>query len=285
MKKSLNIFYLFRLFLGWKGKRYNKRMNCPICHEPLVRGEKSYHCPNRHTFDIAKSGYVNLSRKQKAGGDNKLMVQARSEFLESGYYAFLRTKLTEILEEIKPHNYLDLGCGQGYYTRELSQSATHAYGIDLSVPAITHASKHDKKTQYIVGSIYDLPFEDASMDLLTSIFTPIPSAEAARVLKENGLLITVTPGEMHHIELKEQLYENVRLNPPLKPVEGFELENQIEISQVHHVEDVMALLKMTPYFYRTPKEAIEKLEHNQQGLAITFNFVISTWRKHNESQN
>lgn len=260
-------------------------MNCPICHEPLVCEGKYYQCPHHHTFDIAKSGYVNLSRKQKAGGDNKLMVQARSEFLESGYYAFLRTKLIEILSQMKPKEYLDLGCGQGYYTSKLAKFAIHPYGIDLSVPAITHAAKHDKKTQYIVGSIYDLPFEDASMDMLTSIFTPIPAKEASRVLKENARLITVTPGKMHHVELKEQLYENVRLNPPLKPVEGFELEDQIEISQVHHVEDVMTLLKMTPYFYRTPKEAIEKLKQKQQGMAITFDFVISTWRKNNESKN
>lgn len=51
-------------------------MNCPICHEPLTLEGKSYQCKNKHTFDRAKSGYVNLSRKQKASGDNKLMVQA-----------------------------------------------------------------------------------------------------------------------------------------------------------------------------------------------------------------
>lgn len=260
-------------------------MNCPICHEPLTLEGKSYQCKNKHTFDRAKSGYVNLSRKQKASGDNKLMVQARSEFLESGYYAFLKDELQKLMSKHQPKCYLDLGCGQGYYTKDLSQYAKSAYGIDLSVPAITHASKIDKHTQYIVGSIYDLPFEGQEMDLLTSIFTPIQTKEAARVLKPTGYLVTVTPGKMHHVELKEQLYENVRYNPPLKPLEGFELVEQQEISQVHHVQDVMALLKMTPYFYKTPKEAIEKLQANQQGLAITFHFVISTWRKIDENKN
>lgn len=260
-------------------------MKCPICHEPLQREGKSYQCKNKHTFDIAKSGYVNLSRKQKASGDNKLMVQARSEFLESGYYAFLKDELTKQIASLRPENYLDLGCGQGYYTKDLSQYAKHAYGIDLSVPAITHASKHDPHTQYIVGSIYSLPFADQSMDVLTSIFTPIPCQEAARVLKSSGRLITVTPGKMHHVELKQQLYTEVRYNPPMKPLAEFELVNQQEIEQVHLVQDVMALLKMTPYFYKTPKEAIEKLQANQQGLAITFQFVISTWRKIDENEN
>lgn len=58
---------------------------CPVCGEKLDRSGKSYICPNRHTFDMAKSGYVNLLPTNNSGsvhGDNKLMLRARREFLE-----------------------------------------------------------------------------------------------------------------------------------------------------------------------------------------------------------
>ena len=40
---------------------------CPVCSEMLYKEGKSYICPKRHTFDIAKSGYVNIE-DIKCGG-------------------------------------------------------------------------------------------------------------------------------------------------------------------------------------------------------------------------
>lgn len=34
--------------------------SCPLCHQPLSREKNSYICPQRHQFDMAKEGYVNL---------------------------------------------------------------------------------------------------------------------------------------------------------------------------------------------------------------------------------
>ena len=56
---------------------------CPVCKEKLIKGNKTFRCVNNHSFDCAKQGYVNLSRKQtKNHGDNALMVKARTDFLE-----------------------------------------------------------------------------------------------------------------------------------------------------------------------------------------------------------
>ena len=38
---------------------------CPICSEPLGREGNSLVCPNRHSFDIARQGYVNLLTVQQ----------------------------------------------------------------------------------------------------------------------------------------------------------------------------------------------------------------------------
>ncbi|MGC4387892.1 putative RNA methyltransferase, partial [Streptococcus suis] len=38
---------------------------CPHCGQALGLDQSSLRCPNRHTFDIAKQGYVNLAPQVK----------------------------------------------------------------------------------------------------------------------------------------------------------------------------------------------------------------------------
>lgn len=69
---------------------------CPVCKEKLIKENKTFRCVNNHSFDCAKQGYVNLSRKQtKNHGDNALMVKARTDFLEKDYYDFMRQYVKE----------------------------------------------------------------------------------------------------------------------------------------------------------------------------------------------
>ena len=48
---------------------------CPICKEKLEREGKSYRCINNHSFDISKSGHINLlidnKKHSKMPGDDK----------------------------------------------------------------------------------------------------------------------------------------------------------------------------------------------------------------------
>jgi 23S rRNA (guanine745-N1)-methyltransferase len=178
---------------------------------------------------------------------------------------------------------VDLGCGQGYYTSLLAQNAKQCLGIDLSKEAILYASRHDKKSLYAVGSIYELPLFDESIDAATSIFTPIPDKEVVRVLKEGGYFITVTPAKEHLIELKKQLYENVYYNDePVSEYDGLVLESRYEIQSRQDVKQVWDLFEMTPYRYKTSRQACEKIQ-NLDHLECTFSFIISIYRK--ESQH
>ena len=74
---------------------------CPVCGKALELRDRSYICPEAHCFDVSKSGYVNLLMSQKSGnhGDDKLMVKARRDFLEKGYYDALRDKITETVKK------------------------------------------------------------------------------------------------------------------------------------------------------------------------------------------
>lgn len=256
---------------------------CPVCGHPLSEKKdgkrKSFFCDSGHQFDAARSGYVNLSMKQKTSGDNKEMVLARTRFLEEGYYSFLKEAILEKLGKAHPGLLIDLGCGEGWYTRDFSLKSGSCYGIDLSKEAVDHAAKTDKKTQYIVGTIYRLPFEDSSADVITSVFTPIPEAEIYRVLKPGGLFISASPGKMHHYELKEVLYDRVRLNDEPETLHRLNLLEREEIERKMHVENPQALLDMTPYRYRAPKEGLQRMENLKDGLDVQFDFLVSTWQK------
>ncbi len=86
--------------------------------------KNSYICPQRHQFDMAKEGYVNLlpvqHKRSRDPGDSAEMMQARRAFLDAGHYQPLRdaivAQLREWLDE-KATAVLDIGCGEGYYTR------------------------------------------------------------------------------------------------------------------------------------------------------------------------
>ena len=96
---------------------------CPVCGQSLFAEEKRYFCPKGHSFDRAKSGYVNLLQNQKSSakrhGDDRLMVKTRTEFLEKGYYNNLRDRIAELAGKYtgKTVNILDVGCGECFYTR------------------------------------------------------------------------------------------------------------------------------------------------------------------------
>ena len=66
-------------------------LRCPVCAGALEKRAGAYLCPKNHSFDIAKSGYVNLLLNSSQGhhGDDKLMVRARRDFLDKGYYLSL----------------------------------------------------------------------------------------------------------------------------------------------------------------------------------------------------
>lgn len=255
-------------------------LRCPICQEKLEKSDRQFVCPNHHSFDIAKQGYVNLSLKQKKNqGDNKAMVQARTHFLEKDYYAFMRQEVLDLLKKYEIHSLIDLGCGQGYYTSMFQSVCDPCFGVDLSKEAVLYAAKQNKKIQYLVASIYDLPFEDACCDGVTSIFVGQADQEVHRVLKDQGVWITVGPGPRHCWELKEKLYQTVLENPEEQDTkERFVLVEKKHIQKQEKVDELWNLLEMTPYRYKSPKAGLEAVK-NCSSLDVTFEFVIRCWRK------
>lgn len=184
------------------------KLICPICKTKFNRIARELVCENNHHFDFAKQGYINLYRSNKPlHGDNNEMVKARTAFLEKGVYAFLKEHLVNLNTKFHPEVFVDLGCGEGYYTDGFI--AQEKYGFDLSKDALKHASKNDKSTQYVVSSIFHLPIEDESCDVAVTCFAPAATEELQRILKPGGKFIFVTPGPKHLFEMKAVLYDKI----------------------------------------------------------------------------
>ena len=264
---------------------------CPVCKEELFEHEKSYLCKNSHCFDKSKFGYVNLLRSNQSSskrhGDDRMMVRARRDFLDKGYYGFLKDKLCEICADELPENsvILDAGCGECYYSSAILNTISadsQVYGIDISKDALEFASKRKSAVKTAVASLFNLPFADGSFDAVLNVFSPEAFEEFSRVLKKGGLLIRVIPLEKHLIELKELIYDKAYLNEiPDVEIDGFSLVCEHCISEnlmVSENQDLVNLFKMTPYYYKTGREDQMKIE-TVGGLTVTAQFCIRVYRK------
>ncbi|MEU8116978.1 putative RNA methyltransferase [Micromonospora sp. NPDC048947] len=74
------------------------RLRCPVCGEPLAEATAgstaTLRCPRRHSFDIARQGYVNLlAGRAPHAGDSAEMVAARADFLAAGHYDVISAAL------------------------------------------------------------------------------------------------------------------------------------------------------------------------------------------------
>ena len=265
-------------------------MLCPKCKEKLTKFSTVYSCPNGHSFDIAKEGYANLLLANKKNsqfpGDNKEMVKARVDFLNKGYYEPLSDAVNSCVSDMGKRliNVLDAGCGVGYYSKHLKiflKNQVNIIGIDISKFAVAKAAKSDKDSEYFVGSIFDLPIENKSQDVILNIFSPRSPDEFKRVLADDGIIIQVLPGKMHLYELKKALYgEDTYENEIEFSYDGFTLKDKRFVSSKICLdnEDLMSVFSMTPYLYKTKQEDIEKLKSIDK-IELTIDFVIAIWGK------
>ena len=251
---------------------------CPVCKKILTKREGSYCCENRHSFDIAREGYLNLNLKNsKNTGDNPDMIRARKKFLERGYYDFLKKEVDGLLDE--DDSLVDLACGEGYYTRDFR--CRDKIGVDLSKSGLKIASKSDKSTLYLLNSIYHNPLPDRCADKVVTIFAPIAEEEIVRILKDEGRFILVRPDVRHLYELKQVIYDRPYLNEAEDvQVKGMAREKQIAVEDRRTInnEDLKNLFMMTPYVNTTSAADKEKLDAVEE-LAVSFCFLIDVFKK------
>ena len=179
-----------------------------MCGEALAVGASAATCPRAHTFDRARSGYLNLllSNKKQSDepGDSPAMLRSRRAFLQRGLYdqmaAATVAAVTEIVAGRTEAHVADLGCGEVYFTARLHRAPGAAaspsvtcYGVDISRPGIRMATSYDRDITWVVASLHRAPFLARSLDVVCTLFAPIDAVELRRIIRDDGALVTVTP--------------------------------------------------------------------------------------------
>ena len=262
---------------------------CPHCRGALYKEEKRLLCHRGHSFDLAKAGYANLLVGKGGGvhGDNKEMIRARKDFLDGGYYLPLRDALVEVLKREAPESLIDAGCGECFYTEGMASTlpSCRIAGVDISKDALAYGAKRMKaRAETAVASVYDLPVAEEAFDALTLFFSPFAGEEFKRVLKKDGLFVMAIPGKRHLWELKSILYKEPYENKVAEfALDGFSLleERQVAFERTLEGKSLKDLFAMTPYFYRTPREGVERARAKER-LTVGFEFHLLTYRKKEE---
>lgn len=244
---------------------------CPVCQENLTLVESSLKCTNRHSFDLAKFGYINLAPqiKQSANYD-KENFQNRQQILEAGFYQAILEGISDLLAT-KPSakTVLDIGCGEGFYSRKLQEANPDKifYAFDISKDSVQIAAKSEPNwaVNWFVGDLARLPIKNTSMDILLDIFSPANYGEFQRVLSKDGILIKVIPTENHLKEIRQKVQDQLTnkdySNQDIK--EHFQehftiLSNQTaSLTKTITASQLQALLSMTPLLFHIDQSKID----------------------------
>jgi 23S rRNA (guanine745-N1)-methyltransferase len=280
---------------------------CPLDGEPLYLEGSTWRCsaghsPSKHSFDIAKQGYVNLlpvqQKRSHDPGDSKAMVAARQRFLDAGHYQPIAAAVSNaVLSSVErqtlvtpPLSCLDAGCGEGYYLRQLANAAPitqplSMMGLDISKWAVIAAAKQEDKqaplSSWVVGSNAHLPVQSETLDSVLCMFGFPVISEFARVLKTGGVLLQVQVGPDHLRELREIIYPRLkpeRLSETEVP-EGFIHHSSERVSYplaLNGSEKIADLLAMTPHLYRASAEGRARAAALEM-LIVTVDVRVVQW--------
>ncbi|WP_018221189.1 putative RNA methyltransferase [Salinispora pacifica] len=205
--------------------RIRHRLRCPVCALPLAAATagttRTLTCPRRHSFDVARQGYVNLlAGRAPHVGDTGEMVAARTDFLAAGHYDLISRALAEAAA-VAAARYraahpqpgttaaanplvVEPGAGTGRHLAAVLAALPDAVGLalDVSKPALRRAARaHQRAGAALADTWQQLPLPDASVAVLLNVFAPRNGAEFHRVLDPAGALLVVTPAADHLTEL------------------------------------------------------------------------------------
>jgi len=245
------------------------------CTRPLERRERTLVCGADHSYDIARSGYVNLlqpqDRRSTAAGDSRQAIEARASLLAAGIgrtlieaianrvgrleMGRLKAAPATVAPTTAGPTIVDLGCGSGDALAALTGRAVTGIGIDLSTAAIEHAARYfPDRTWVVANADRRLPLLDGSVDVVVSLHGRRNPPEVARVLVQTGYLIVAVPAADDLIELRElvqgQRHERDRVGAVLTEHEP--LFEPIDRSVVRETRDLDrgALLNLLRGTYR-----------------------------------
>jgi 23S rRNA (guanine745-N1)-methyltransferase len=240
-------------------------LRCPSCGENLSPADGALRCPRRHSFDVARHGYVGLLTGARAtSGDDGPMARARREFLAAGRYEPIRAAVAALAAEAdlsvapgRPPTVVDVGCGTGYYLAGVLDALPGAVGLglDTSPHALRVAAKAHERAAAATWDVFrPFPIASEQVDVVLDVFAPRNPAEFHRVLRPGGVLVVVRPFGGHLAELRRQVTQMVTVDPDKEQRLHQALDPYFEAARTQRVEyttpltsqEAVDLVLMTP---------------------------------------
>lgn len=277
-------------------------LKCPICDSSMeVQDLKSIVCTNRHTFDIAKQGYLNLMTNHiKTNYDRELFEARRKVIMGSSFFSPLNKAITTVINEYAPSKkeltLVDMGSGEGSHLYNISNKLQSVFdktvtgiGLDISKEGILEAAKNYEDHIWIVADLAKTPLTDSMIDVMLNILSPSNYEEFNRLLINDGMIIKVVPREGYLQELRQYFYRDSEQKDYSneKVIElfkkKFELVDQSMINYTSELDEaaLQSLVKMTPLTWGVEESDVKRFL--ESGISnITVNFDIMIGRKKSE---
>ncbi len=185
---------------------------------------------------------------------------------------------------------LDAGCGEGSIISRLLKKSlqeinypVQGVGIDISKEGIRLAARDYENCIWLVGDITDMPFMPNQYDVILNILSPSNYKEFKRILKDDGILIKVLPGENYLAEIREMLFadtekaaysnkDTLRLfNENVSSMTNQNISYTIRIDNgiIPHV------VRMTPLTWKVKPEDIKKVNIKQlRNVSVEFTILV-----------
>ncbi|MFJ1763658.1 putative RNA methyltransferase [Amycolatopsis sp. NPDC088138] len=264
-------------------------LRCSVCGDPIGLTDRTLRCGNRHSFDLARQGYVNLLHARIPAGtaDTAPMVAARADFLESGVYLALADELARVCADADGL-VIDAGAGTGYYLAHVLSAAPAATGLalDVSAVALRRAARAHPRLGAAVWNLWEpWPVGDEVASVLLNVFAPRNGPEFHRVLRPGGLLTVASPTPDHLRELGDLVLtvderKEERLDGTLG--EYFARTGRTEVRRTVELtpQQVRQAVEMGPAGHHLDRDGRrERLEALTEAQEVTVSFAVSTYRR------
>lgn len=268
-------------------------LTCPQCPAGLAYTRGALRCANRHTFDIARHGYVSLltGHRRAPSADSPDMVRCRASFLGAGHYDPLARTLARLAGELAAPDatVLDAGAGTGHYLAAVLDALPRALGLglDSSVPALRAAARAHARAEAAGWDVWQpWPVRTGCADLVLNVFAPRNGPEFARVLGPDGALLVVTPTARHLRELHGPVgllavdpRKEERLRRALDAHFRLDRTEPLEYAMTLTAEDITRLVSMSPTArHLNAAQLRARIERLRTPLPVTASFAVSVHR-------
>lgn len=269
---------------------YIHKLKCPVCHHTMTTiSRDNIQCSSRHTFDLARQGYINfMTRFFKGNYDKRLFTAKRNILSQTAIYTPLVDTIRDWIEDYssgssQPLHILDAGAGEGSLLQQITQNTPAVgWGIDIAKEGIAMASSTYDQQIWFVGDLAYSPFAEGQLDVILNILSPSNYEEFGRVMKKDGWIIKVIPRDRYLMEMRELLFRDRshqldgRERVLYRFTQHHHLVDCIPLTYTMPVTEVMknSLIHMTPLSWHGTESAIASAQESLSQITIDLEILV-----------